>query len=100
MSFCHSCGANIEGAGNFCSRCGANTGARPAARPEQIQKSFFYGMGRTVGEILTGKAGTLSLLLFVAGVGLFSLVIYRLFFGASQPAPGLSAQQSTQSAPN
>jgi hypothetical protein len=68
MSFCPSCGANIEGAGNFCSRCGTNTGARPAARAEQTQTGFLYGVGRVVGEILTVlRVGKLvSLLLFVA----------------------------------
>jgi hypothetical protein len=68
MSFCSSCGANIEGAGNFCSRCGANTGARPAARAEQTQANFLYGVGRAVGEILTGLTvgKSVPLLLFVA----------------------------------
>jgi type III secretory pathway component EscV len=68
MSFCSSCGANIEGAGNFCSRCGANTGARPAGRAEQTEPGFLYGVGRVVGEILTGlRVGkSVPLLLFAA----------------------------------
>ncbi|WP_424245382.1 hypothetical protein Dip510_000351 [Elusimicrobium posterum] len=63
--YCKSCGKNISGNSKFCAQCGAPLNSASAEQPQ--------------GQSSTAK-GCLIVFLTMAGVAIFSLILYVIFF--------------------